>query len=632
MGLLDAISNFMFEQTSSSTSRDEHISQRANAFRVKDADRDPTKSLAKKISLQLSGDGREYLEPETDLSVIETAYNTEAYVRQGIDKYIDKMFKAGWKFVGKNPNTVDYIRIRFAYMAETTQLPTEKLFIEYSEDVVKFSNAILAKARMSDQNQLPPNLTVTGYAGRQPVVGYFPVNVTTMKVKRDKVGTIKGWEQEVTETSNKTTFKPEDIIHTYYKRTKGNAFGTPFVAPVLDDIRALRQAEDNVLKMMYRNINPFYHIKIGSDEYPADTAEIEYAQSEFEDMEVDGGLVTSERWNINAIASDKVIDANPYLKYFEDRVFSGLGVPATMFGRGATANKSTSENQSAEFVDRVKAFQKVIEADVNEFMIKELLLEGGFDPILNPDDMVYFRFNEIDIDMQVKLENHAVYKYEHNAITETEMRQLLGLDIITDRSEMFNELITLNTVRETYKAESQYDIETAMATANLSGGSDGSSGSGSGKKSTTKTGTNKKGTAETNNKVSPKNQHSPKDSIDFAQVMTNHLEELNDEINLAIDKYFQGDKHALSQVITTISFKESLLVDIYKTLDSDATNVQNMQLRVQRSFDTIRGKLTETLCGIQSNSTIGIESAKETTNSVFKVVQNTLLHYFKKEV
>lgn len=609
----------MFEQTSADEAEG-LSSRRADSIRVLNASasqRDPLKALAKKVALVLGGDGRDFVEPETDLTVIESAYNTEAYIRQGIDKYIDKMFKASWKFVGKNPTTVDYIRLRFAYMAETTQLPTEKLFIEYAEDVVKFSNAMLAKSRMSDQNQLPPNLTIQGYAGRQPIVGYFPVNVTTMKVKRDKFGVVKAWEQEVEGQDKTAKFKPEDMIHTYYKRTKGNAFGTPFVTPVLDDIRALRQAEDNVLKMMYRNINPFYHIQIGSEEYPADDPEIDSAKAEVEGMDVDGGLVTSERWKINAIAADKVIDANPYLKYFEDRVFSGLGVPATMFGRGATANKSTSENQSAEFIDRVKAFQRVIEADVDEFMIKELLLEGGFDPILNPDDMVHFKFNEIDVDMQIKLENHAVFKYEHNAITEDEMRQLLGLDILTDRSTMHVELVTL------YQAQKQAEITAKYAPTPTTGGT--SSGGSKAKE---------KGSPSTNNKVKPKNQHNPqgkepkKSKDDFLAIMQDHLEELNDQINDSLIKHYDGDKDALSQIITLISFKESLLIDIY----NQSFNDEATKNRITNTFNTLRGEIADNILSIKSSGDVAVEASMETTNCVFKVIQNTILHYFQKEV
>lgn len=519
MKLIEKIKKVLFKDDSSSPKQTKSQSQR-----------DPDSMAAKKVGLVLSGDGRTFLEPEFDLEVIEKAYNTEAYVRQGIDKYIDKMFKSGWKFVGKNPNTVEYIRTRFAFMAETTQIPTDLLFIEYCEDVVKFSNAIIVKARKTDESQLPPNFNIVGYAGREPVVGYFPLNVTTMTVNRDQYGTIIEWQQEVSGAAEKLTFKPEDIIHTAYKRTKGNMFGTPFVTPVLDDIRSLREAEDGVLKMLYRFINPFIHCKLGTEEYPADDTEILAAKQEIEGMEINGGLVTSERWELLPVASDKVVDAEPYLKYFEARVFSGLGVPATMFGRGETANKSTSENQSSEFIDRVKAMQRVVMADINEYMIKELLYEGGFDPLLNPDDMVSFVFNEIDIDMQIKLENHAVFKYEHNAITEDEMRQLLSLDIITDRSKLFNELVTLYGEEQILKWQKQYAVPTMGMGGSSSSSSSSSSKSSSKSSSST---SSEKGSKETNNKVKPKNQHNPqgKEKTSKDEIVIKYLKELENNLN-----------------------------------------------------------------------------------------------------
>ena len=615
MSFLDTLSKIMFKQYDEQKDASP-VFNRASRARYLDAsasggNRDPEKVAAQKVGLVLSGDGRTFLEPETDLSVIEKAYNTEAYVRQGIDKYIDKMFKAGWKFVGKNSATVEYIKTRFAYMAEATGIPTDTLFMEYCEDVVKFSNAIIAKARMTDQAQLPPNVTVTEYAGRKPVVGYFPLNVTTMSVNRDKLGIVIEWQQEVEGGDGAVKYAKEDIIHTYYKRTKGNAFGTPFVTPVLDDIRALREAEDNVLKMLYRNINPFYHVAIGSEEYPADDTEITAAKNEIEGMSVDGGLVTSERWNIKAIAADKVIDADPYLKYFEERVFSGMGVSATMYGRGDSANKSTSDNQSAEFIDRVKAFQKIVGADVDQHMIMELLYEGGFDPILNPDDMVHFVFNEIDIDMQVKLENHAMYKYEHNCITEDEMRQLLGLDAITDRSKMFNELVTLNTVRETAKVTQQQS-----ATGSSNGNSSTNKGNGE---------NSENGNKATNNKIKPKNQHNPqgketKTNNEILPLGMEHLDELGEQIAHHIDKYYDGDKVALSQILVLISFKEEVLIDINAT----SVNNDNSDIKIKRMFGYIRSGVADAIRSQEYNGTIAKEATIEIVNSVIHVAQGQL--------
>ena len=415
-----------------------------------EAQRNPNETFVKRIGLAIGVDGREFEAPEFDLSQIASAYDTEGYVRQAVDKYIEMMFKSGWDLVGKNPASIEYIKKRFALMAEMTQIPTDQLFIEIAEDLVKYSNAVIAKRR-DKEGFLSGNTLgtkVEGLNGQPPISGYFPLNVTTMSVLRDKNGVIRSWQQEVDGGDKPIKFKPEDIIHIYYKREKGKAFGTPFLLPVLDDIRALRQAEETVLRLIYRNLNPLLHIVVGTDNIPAQESEVEVVRTEFENMDLEAGFVTNERVRIEAIASDKIIDAHSYLKYFEQRVFTGLGVSELMMGRGNTANCSTGDNLSGEFLDRVKAFQRVMAIFVDEFIIKELLMEGGFDPVLNPDDDVDFVFKEIDIDTKIKKENHIVFLYEHNIITEDEARQMLGLDPITDRSKMHMNLVSIPKARQ----------------------------------------------------------------------------------------------------------------------------------------------------------------------------------------
>lgn len=449
------------------------------------AQRDPKKSAVKRVAFRL-GDvaSKDFEDPEYDFSQITNGYNTDSYIRQGVDKYIDQIFKEGYEFYGKNEQAITYLKDRFKYMADVTGYPTEQLFVEIAEDVVKFSNCIIVKARMKDMLQLPQGYTIVGLNGLEPVVGYFPVNVSTIKMKRDQYGTVQSYQQEVEGADKAIKFKPEDVIHIYYKREKGHAFGTPFLWPVLDDVRALRQAEENVLRMMYRSIYPFHHVVVGDTQAPGTEAEIEAVQQAIDEMDIDGGLVTSNRVEIKPIASNQVINAEPYIKHMENRVFSGMGIPAILFGRGDTANRSTGDNQSAEMKDRIKAIQKTITSFLNEFMIQELLLEGGFDPIVNPDDNVVFRFKENDIDTMIKLENHYIYKFEHNAITEDEMREMLSMEPITDRSLLNREIAAELAMRQS-------------AATSTSGGSSSNSGT---------------GTASGNNKNKPTNQHGTKTS------------------------------------------------------------------------------------------------------------------------
>lgn len=428
----------------------------------RDASSGGQRELASEFIKQIvykTNDDNDFEEPDFDMEDIENAYNTDSYVRQGVDKYVDQIFKEGYSFYGKDVNTVEYLKLRLEYIAEATGTPTNQFLMDIAEDLVKYGNCMIVKSRSNDVNVLPQGVNVQGLGGKDPVVGYFCANPSTMTVMRDEHGVITKWKQET--DAGEQEFNPEDVIHFYYKRPKGNAYGTSFLVPVLDDIRALRQAEENVLKMMYRNIYPFHHVKVGTEDQPGTEKEVDKIIEEINNMDVEGGIVTTERVTITPIASDKVIDAEPYLRYMEDRVFSGMGIPAIMWGRGDTANRSTGDNMTSEMADRIRAITKIIEMFFNSFIVKELLMEGGYDPVLNPDQVAELKFHDNDVDVKIKKEVHAIYKYEHNAITEDEMRELLGMDPIadTDREKLFVELIT----RETLKLQSELNAESSSS-------------------------------------------------------------------------------------------------------------------------------------------------------------------------
>jgi hypothetical protein len=583
------------------------------------AKRDPSASIIKRIGLAVNdgGSSDSFVDPEYDFTEITNAYNTEGYIRQAVDKYIEMMFKADWGWTGKNPTAVEYVRQRFAFMAEATQIPTDQLFIEIAEDLVKYCNVIVAKARAKDASVFQ-GLNVQGVGQNAPVAGYFPLNLTTMQVRRDKNGVIKQWQQKDSTGGGTSKFKPDDIVHIYYKREKGRAFGTPWLIPALDDIRALRQIEENVLRLVYRNLHPLWHVKVGleTEGMGAEEGEVDLVKSEVENMDIEGGLVTTERVNVNAIASNQIIDAKEYLKYFEQRAFTVLGVSELLMGRGATANRSTGDNLSTDFKDRIKAMQKVMATFVNEFMVKEILMEGGFDPVLNPNDAVLFRFNEIDMDAQIKFENQAVFLYEHNAISEDEMRELLGrdpVDSVADaRNKMHMAIVTLPTI----EAQAQ-----AKATLGMGAGGGGSTPTGKapGAKSSTKA---------TDNKVKPANQHgvksSPKKTTNGLEVayingMFSEYKTLNNAIAALIKRHYeQGGEQYLETIGGAFKYTEERLIELTQEYFGDDV-VEDVRIPIVRMTESIYQDVIHTIHQVEQFS-----EAHEIAQSVFDVFTDRL--------
>lgn len=538
----------------------------------------------------------DFEDPSFELTELQDAYNKDAYIRQGVDKYVDQIFKEGYQFYGTDTNVVDYLKMRLAFIAEATSTPTSQFLMDIAEDVVKYANCMVVKARSNDPNAFPQGVNVQGLYGKDPVAGYFCANATVTKCKRDDYGTVTEWQQET--DKGKQTFPPEDVVHFYYKREKGNAYGTSFLVPVIPDVKALRRAEENILKMMYRNVYPFYHIKVGTEEATGTSKEVEDIQNEAQDMDVESMLVTTERVEIKPIASDKVIDAEPYLKYMESRVFSGLGIPEIMFGRGNTANRSTGDNMTSEMADRIRAMQRVIETFFNEFIIKELLMEGGYDPVLNPDQKVEFKFNDNDVDVEIKKQVHAIYKYEHSAITEDEMREEIGMDPIpdADREKMFVELVT----RETLRVQAELDAQTAQA-----------SGS-------------ENGTPETNNKAknkggqSSKKQATKKDSINPTSIglIKDAIDGLYDDV----DDYLKTccDSHSEILQVKLTKYITDCTEEIILIVSQDKENTKRIENKLIKLATDLTNGINSDLIGFDIYNPTNIIDLVNVRIDIFK--------------
>lgn len=537
----------------------------------------------------------DYEDPNFDLVELQDAYNKDSYIRQGVDKYVDQIFKEGYQFYGTDTNIVDYLKQRLAFIAEATSTPTSQLLMDIAEDVVKYGNCMVVKARTNDVNAFPQGVNIQGLYGKDPVAGYFCANATVTKCIRDDYGKVTQWQQET--DKGKQQFAPEDVVHFYYKREKGNAYGTSFLVPVMADIKALRRAEENVLKMMYRNIYPFYHVQVGTEEATGTDKEVTDLQESVEDMDVEAMIITTERVNIKPIASDKVIDAEPYLKYMESRVFSGLGIPEIMFGRGNTANRSTGDNMTSEMADRIRAIQRIIETFFNEFIIKELLMEGGYDPVLNPDQAVEFKFNDNDVDVEIKKQVHAIYKYEHSAITEDEMREEIGMDPVPDgdREKMFVELVT----RETLRLQAELDVQVAGSTSS------------------------ENGNKETNNKQKnsggkKSSSSSKKDSIDPVSIglIKDSIDEMQDSIDLYLKNCCNNNSEILQSVIVS-KISEQLKQIIY-IVSQDKTNTKRIENKVLKLSAEMTDGIHNDLVGYDIYNPNNIIDVINTRIDIFK--------------
>lgn len=402
---------------------------------------------------------------EYDLGEIKAASETDSYLRMAIKKYTELFIKSGYVFKGKNDNAIKYLEQRFRIMSYMTDQSFDQLMKETAYDLVKFSNAFWVKSR-SDKI---PFVKASGITGNEKAVGgYFRVDPDTMQIKFDKNGQVSGYKQ-VTLSGNEKKFDVDDVIHFTFDRDPGSVWGVPRWIAALEDIRILRKIEGDSLSLLYRYALPMMHAKVGLE-----TAGMQGTEKEVDDTRAviehtppDGVLITTERVKLDMVgAQGNAIDMAPYLNYFENRVFTALNTSQAMMGRGGS--KQDADSMEEQIHNAVKDNQAMFATQFQHAVIAELLLEGGFNPILDDDDIVNLKFNEINLDTRVKLENHEVNLFQSNAITFEELRKELGYrsdDV--DESRLYANMLQQKNVMDQIDANHQNAIELAQVQTDL---------------------------------------------------------------------------------------------------------------------------------------------------------------------
>ena len=487
------------------------------------------KLLVKATSLLSgAGGGREnFSAPEYDFEEIKSACEADSYIKMALMKYTYMLFKAGYELRSENEKASDYIKMRLSVMSFATKQPIDIVLQECGDDLIKYSNAILIKSRI---DQVMPGINAKGFFKDKPVGGYFRVDPSTMSVERDKSGAIVRYVQTVDGVEKK--FDLVDVIHMYLDREASNAFGTPRIVAALEDVKLLRRIEGNVVSMIYRFAMPLFQWIIGLPQqgFQATNREIEEARAEVENMALDGTVITNEKTQIKVIGAEgNALSAEGYLKYFEQRVFSALGVSESQMGRGGA--KQDADSMESQAHDTVKHIQRIMAIFLEEQMINELLLEGGFNPILNKDDRVKFVFNEINIETRIKVENHEMAKFQSNMITFPEMRRVLGKKENVDIEELYKMKIEVEADRrmtehktegtleitkltgeqalelqaENAKTQEKIAKENAKATANNTNSNNANNSNSNGSKSVSPKGNGANKSTSPNNNISNKN-------------------------------------------------------------------------------------------------------------------------------
>lgn len=582
------------------------------------------------IAAQGNKRGDDYEEPEFPLEEVKKSADADSYIKMALMKYSYLIYKAGYTLKADNDQALDYVKTRFKLMGFMTRKPMDILFQELADDMVKYSNAFLIKSRVDN---IGFNIKAVGMnKDKKPIGGYFRADPTYIRIKRDSHGTILSYEQWNDEGETKK-FAPTEVIHFYMDKDASHSFGTPRIIAALEDVKLLRRIEGNVISLIYRFAIPIYQWSIGLPQQgmQATETEIRDAQREVENMAMDGIVFTNERTNIKAIGAEgNALDASNYLAYFEKRVFTALGVSEAQMGRGGA--KQDADSMEGQVHDTVKYIQRIMRIFIENMIISELLIEGGFNPILNESDFVSYEFNEINLDTKIKVENHEMLKFQQNIHTFEESRTNMGMPATdVDEERLYANMITKKTTIEQQNNQAENAIDLAnvnaehaqhLAKINAANKPDSTSGG--------KAGNDGKKTIKPNkdveNRNRPKNQHGThsakvKESLDVTEAASKKTHKKNYD---SVYKRYDSLRNDITE--------ENSDIDILIPLARDGMMSEMRTLIQVTSYDAI-AKASEDLSSssnhrllpnIKVSMTSFNEEAEETITSVLKDIKKRL--------
>lgn len=369
--------------------------------------------------------------PAWDLSEIGRAVDTESIIATSVRKHLSAIMREDWTLKGKNKRALSAVQRRIDEMSLAMGMPFGQIVRNLANDLVQYSNAALTIIR--SENNHPRRRTRRTVQGQVlfPIVGVQVIDITTMKVRRDKNGNVDRWLQEISNVGTKE-FPPHNIIHIFYNRRTGFQFAPPWFLPALDDIRAYRRMEELAEVVTHKHAFPFFHFKVGSPEQPAEeyddgSSEIDDVKGELETMPVEGAMVTSHRVEADVVSlKTEAMDLTPMLEYWRRRSLGGVNLSEMDIGIADTANKATAIQGNRNLIEQAKDFQQVLSEALSFYLILQLLEEEGFD--LTPENMVFFVFPEIDIERRQAIENHYTDLFLKNVITHDEVRSKLNAE------------------------------------------------------------------------------------------------------------------------------------------------------------------------------------------------------------
>lgn len=413
---------------------------------------------------------------------IKKAITTDASIRQIGARFREVALQNGFKIESGDPQIDKYIKKRLREIETASSKKLNMVIRRAMGDLIYYGNFFI-NTRRTEGNS---SGNVYEFIGTQlnPITSMFCIDPVSIIVSTDRHGTVKEYRQDVRyhnesmmffynyeddvvptaniKGKNFPKFTTYEMMHGRYDESD-SVFGRSFFLESLEDLMILRMIESVMAHMI--ETNQFYVpvIYVGTKDAPGTPERISAVRNEIENASDDGFLILPGNCEVDYKDIANLSDLKGYAEYFRNRYYGSLGVSPVVMGEPGAANRATADETSQGVYDKARDFQKVFSEAFETQFLDHILMDMGFNPEeVEEEQRPKLIFPDPDIDSMIKLENQTIFLYEHNAITEDEMREMLKMRPVTDlqRSKMHFDLITLRQIKEAGKVAQQNNADT----------------------------------------------------------------------------------------------------------------------------------------------------------------------------
>mgnify|MGYP001065657995 CR=1 FL=1 len=406
--------------------------------------------------------------PSVDLSDLWKAYLSDGYIQRAVDLIVSMVYHSGVNWVADSPGLDSYLRTRFEISHSINGIGWDELVRQALFDFVLFGNAFLVRSTTSKMGviygrRVKSPATATWYI--VPARCMFPV------VNREGTA-LEGWLLRIKPLSDKGMYVeryfPADLVcHLTYRRPLDSAYGIPLLLGAVEDIRSLRQVEEEVLRMMHRFVNPKIHITMpdltgGTSAIRPDMHQIVEAINQ---MSSDAVLVTMPGQEVRVIGAESLaLRAEPYLEYFTKRSIAGLGLNEVSAGHRVPDPDADTLDLHLRML--VRSVQREFGNQLTDKVLNPLLEEADWERVSS----VRVEFGEPDSRHVLRLFTVISNLYSLGVITLSEARRMMRLPEEFDEKDSYTWRVQLPRVLEPLKLQAELGLGRPVSTFSRGGG------------------------------------------------------------------------------------------------------------------------------------------------------------------